>query len=105
MGITKSMLKPLLIALVFIAAAPIASAQQHPSSMLEKRVTFTLPAHWKIHRQLVSARVGAIEIFIPHTKTEKTPHSATVEIEANIAPAGVTIKEVGDKVYEEKYPD
>jgi hypothetical protein len=93
------MLRPLLIAIIFIAAAPIVSAQQLPSSMIQKRVTFTLAAHWKIQHQLDAATVGAIQILIPYHETEKTPYSANMEIAANIAPAGVTIKEVGDKVY------
>jgi len=94
--------KPLLIAIIFVAAAPIVSAQQHPSSLIQKRVTFTLAAHWKIQHQEDSATAGKISILIPYPETEKTPHSANVAIVANIASTGVTIKEIGDKVY--SYP-
>jgi len=94
--------KPLLIAIIFVAAAPIVSAQQHPSSLIQKRVTFTLAAHWKIQHQEDSATAGKISILIPYPVTEKTPHSANVAIVAHMAPAGATIKEVGDKVY--SYP-
>ena len=93
------MLRPLLIALVFVIAVPIVSAQQRPSSLIQKRVTFTLPAHWEVQNQEDSATAGKISILIPYPETEKTPHSANVAIVANIAPTEVTIKEVGDKVY------
>lgn len=98
------MLKPLLIALIFIAAASIVSAQQLPSSLIQKRVTFTLATHWEIQNQEDKATVGKIQILIPYPETEKTPHSANVAIVANIVPTGVTIKEVGDQVYGKKYP-
>jgi hypothetical protein len=38
-------------------------------------------------------------MLIPNPGTEKTPHSANAEITANIAPAGITVKEAGDNVY------
>jgi len=96
------MLRPLLIALLFVAAAPIVLAQQRPSSLIQKRVTFTLATQWEIQNQEDSATVGSIQILIPYPKIDKTPYSANVMIVASIAPAGVTIKEVGDKVY--SYP-
>jgi hypothetical protein len=101
--IKKIMLKPLLIALIFVAAASICSAQQLPSSLIQKRVTFTLPIHWKIQNLEDSATVGKIQILIPYPETDKTPHSANVAIVANIVPSEVTIKDIGDKVYGRKY--
>jgi hypothetical protein len=98
------MLKPLLIALMFVAVASTGSAQQRPSSLIQNRVTFTLPAHWEIQKQEDSATVGRIQILIPYPETENTPHSANVAIVANIVPAEVTVKEVGDRVYGKKYP-
>jgi hypothetical protein len=93
------MLRPVLIALIFIAAPPIVSAQQRPSSLLQKRVTFTLATHWEIQHLEDSATDATIQILIPYPETEKIPRSVNVTIVTNIAPAGVTIKEVGDKVY------
>jgi hypothetical protein len=98
------MLKPLLIALIFVAAPPMVSVQQRPSSLIQKRVTFTLATHWEIQNQEDSATVGKIQILVPYPETEKTPHSANVAIVANTVPTGVTIKEIGDKVYGKKYP-
>jgi hypothetical protein len=98
------MLKPLLIALLFFAAAPTGSAQQRPSSLIQKRVTFTLATHWEIQNLEDSATVGKIQILIPYPETENTPHSANIAIVANTVPAEVTIKEVGDKVYGKNYP-
>src|SRR5262245_170007 len=73
-GENKSMLKPLLIALIFFTAAPIVSAQQRPSSLIQKRVTFTLPTQWEIQKQEDSDTVGKIQILIPYPETDKTPH-------------------------------
>ena len=98
------MLKPLLIALIFVAAPPMVSVQQRPSSLIQKRVTFTLATHWEIQKQEDSATAGKIQIFIPHPETENTPHSANVAILADVVPTGITIKEVGDKVYGKNYP-
>jgi hypothetical protein len=67
-------------------------------------VTFTLPTDWEIQKQEDSATVGRIQILIPYPETENTPHSANVAIVANIVPAEITIKEVGDRVYGKKYP-
>ena len=92
------MLNLLLTVVIFVVAAPIVPAQQHPSSLIQKRVTFTLVDHWKIQNQEDSATAGKISILIPYSETGLPPHSANVAIEANIAPTGVTIKEVGDKI-------
>jgi hypothetical protein len=96
------MLKFLLTVVIFVVTAPIVSAQRPPSSLIQKRVAFTLAERWEIQNQENSATSGKIQILIPYPETEKTPHSANVAIVANIAPTGVTIKEVGDKVY--SYP-
>src|SRR5262245_65267910 len=93
------MLKFLLTVIIFVVAAPGLAAQRPPSSLIQKRVTFTLPAHWEVQNQEDSATAGKISILIPYPETEKTPHSANVAIVANIAPTGATIKEVGDKVF------
>lgn len=100
----SSMPKALLIALALVAAVSIVSAQEPPSSLLQKRVSFTLATHWEIQKQEDSATVGKIQIFIPYPETEKTPHSANVVIVANTVPRGVTIKEVAGQVYGKKYP-
>src|SRR5262245_6938647 len=93
------MLKFLLTIVIFVVAAPIVSAQQHPSSLIRKRVTFTLPSHWEIQNQEDSDAGGKINISIPYPESVKTTHSANVAIVANIALAGGAIKEIGDKVY------
>jgi hypothetical protein len=93
------MMRSLVIALVFLAEALLTPAQQRPSSLIQKRVTFTLAAHWAIQNQEDSDTLGRIQILIPYPKTENTPHSANVAIAANTLPKEVTIKEVGDVVY------
>jgi hypothetical protein len=100
----KSMLKPVLIAIIFVVAPSIVAAQQRPSSLLQKRVTFTLADHWEIQKQEDSPTVGKIQILIPYSETDNTPYSANVAIVADLVPAGVTVKDVGDKVYGKKYP-
>lgn len=98
------MVKPLLIAFIFVATASAVSLQQRPSSLIQKRATFTLPTHWVIQNKEDSPTLGKIQIIIPYPDTDQTPHSANVAIVANTVPTGISIKEVGDRVYGKKHP-
>jgi hypothetical protein len=86
---------------MFLASAV---GQSAPTSFLEKRVTFTIPSHWRIQSQEDSKTLGRTQILIPYALTDNTPHSANAAIIANIVPDGVTVKDIGDRIAKQQYP-
>ena len=96
--------KPILMTILLFAGALSGLGQEQPRDLISKRVTFSLPTHWKIQTQEDSPAVGKIQMIIPYPETDPTPHSANVAIVANTIPEGVTIKEIGDQVYKKSYP-
>jgi hypothetical protein len=98
------MLKSLAIALLLLALHSVTLAQERPTSFIQERVTFSIPSHWVIQKQDDTKTMGRTQIFIPYPATDDTPHSANAAITANIVPAQVTIKEIGDRVYGLNHP-
>lgn len=78
--------------------------QSRPTSFIEKRVTFTLPAEWQIQSQEDKKTLGRTQIFIPYALTDDTPHSANATIVANIVPEKVTVEDLCDRIRKQSYP-
>ena len=93
--------KALLITLLFLTSV---AGQNRPTSFIEKRVTFSIPTEWQIQSQEDSKTLGRTQILIPYALTDNTPHSANAAIIANIVPANVTVKDVGDRILKQQYP-
>lgn len=91
-------------ALCLLAAAP-AAAQEKPederlSSLLEGRVTFTLPASWAVRQHVNLKTTGRAQLFVPYPAAEKTPHAVEAYLVAANVPDRVTVRHLSDGVYE-----
>lgn len=98
------MLKILSVSLLLLALHSVIVAQEPPTSLIEKRVTFAIPDNWEIQKQEDAKTMGRTQILIPYPATDDTLHSANAAIIANTVPAEVTIKQIGDRVYGVKHP-
>jgi hypothetical protein len=78
--------------------------QSRPTSFIEKRVTFTIPAEWQIQSQEDKKTLGSTQIFIPYALTDDTPHSANATIVANIVPEKVTVEDLCDRIRKQSFP-
>lgn len=74
-----------------------------PSSLLEKRVTFSLPEAWKVQNREDTKALARVQLLIPYPATDNTPESANAAIIANPVRAGLTIKELGDEAYHKPF--
>jgi hypothetical protein len=99
----KFTLRMLTIALLLITGHSLAVAQKAPTSFIERRVTFSLPTQWVIQKQEETKTLGRAQILIPYPLTDNTPHSANAAIVANTVPSSVTVKDIGDRVYNKQY--
>jgi len=97
-------MRKLALLLILLYCCISAAGQNVPTSFLEKRVTFTIPSHWKIQSQEDSKTSGRTQIFIPYELTDNTPHSANAAIIANIVPGNVTVKDIGDRIAKQPFP-
>jgi hypothetical protein len=78
--------------------------QTRPTSFIEKRVTFSIPAEWQIQSQEDKKTLGRTQIFIPYALTDDTPHSANATIVVNIVPEKVTVEDLCDRIRKQSYP-
>jgi hypothetical protein len=92
--------------LVFIALSLVAApaharqdTEERLSSLLEGRVTFTLPAAWVVQRHVNTPSNGRAQLGIPYPAADKTPHSVNAVLIANTVPEGVTVRHLSDGVY------
>ena len=84
--------------------AVFAQKQNTPTSLVGKRVTFSLPSSWIVQKQEAEKTSGRIQILIPYPATDNTPHSANAAVIANAVPKDVTVKDAGDAVYKNQFP-
>lgn len=90
-----------------LLAAPAHARQEEKeerlSSLMDGRVSFTLPAAWVLQRHVNTKTNGRAQLLIPYPATDKTPHSANVALIANTVPEGVTVRHLSDGVYQNNY--
>lgn len=100
--------RPTLIMLAALLLAAPAHARQEGkeeplSSLMEGRVSFTLPAAWVLQRHVNTKTNGRAQLLIPYPATDQTPHSANVALLANTVPEGITVRHLSDGVYQNNY--
>ena len=91
---------------LLLCAAPAAARQaeeERLSSLLDGRVSFTLPAAWVVERHVNTPFNGRAQLTIPYPAFEKTPHRVNVSLVANSVPAGITVRHLSDGVYKNNY--
>jgi hypothetical protein len=73
-----------------------ANAGPLPSSLLEKNVTFKLPAEWRLQREGSDGFAEMLQLLISDPDTDDTPDSSNAAISAEPVQPGVTVKSFGD---------
>jgi tetratricopeptide (TPR) repeat protein len=76
-----------------------------PTSLMTQRVTLSLPQAWQVQKKEDQEARARIQMLIPYPAADNTPHSANAALIADLVPDRITIKELGDKVYEKSLED
>src|SRR5207249_9730 len=87
-------MKPHLFLVTVLCLA--ADAGSLPESLLDKNVTFKLPAHWIAQRQFTKGSAKVLQLLIPDPDTDEMPDSSNAIITAEPLQAGVTVERFGD---------
>lgn len=100
--------KALVVVLAALLLAAPARARQEPeerlSSLLEGRVTFTLPAAWLVRRHVNTQASGNAALDIPYPSDGKMPLHVAAMLTANTVPDKITVRHLSDGVYKNLYP-
>lgn len=91
----------LLLASLFAAAA---HAQEQPeerlSSLLEGRVTFTLPQAWVVESHVDTKTSGRAQVAIPNPAAGESPKRPRAILTAKVVPENVNVRHESDGVYQ-----
>jgi hypothetical protein len=67
-----------------------------PDSLLDKNVTFTIPAKWTVQQQFSKGSAQVLQILIPDPDTDDTPDSSNAILTAEPLQPGVDVERFGD---------
>src|SRR5207248_8091294 len=87
-------MRPLIVILAVFCVTSYAGPL--PDSLLDKKVTFTIPAKWIIQRQFTKESAEVLQILIPDPGTDDTPDSSNAILTAEQLQTGVNVQRFGD---------
>jgi len=103
---TRLTLKVACAALLTLYAAADARAQEQPeerlSSLLDGRVTFTLPPSWDLQSHVNTPASGRAQFGVPSPAGDKSRPAKAI-LTAKVVPAGVNVRSESDGVYQNLY--
>jgi hypothetical protein len=78
-------------------------AEERLSSLLDGRVTFTLPQAWAVRNHVSTRESGRAHLDVPNPAGDKAAAPAKAILTAKVVPAGIGVRHESDGVYENLY--
>lgn len=86
------------------ASAPAQERQgERLSSLLEGRVTFTIPRAWTLESHLSTKTSGQAQLDIPNPPADKSPQRSNAILSVSVVPEGANVRHQSDGVYKNVY--